>query len=507
MNSTIDKPDDSGSDEVIRVWSKDERARHERTLLAIRQEIHFLNKLDEHAKYGRVRRAARATDHALKIDLDRSGDDFAWDPKRALDLRYFNYLFFHRNRFTDQIRTWLEIVNAKITHVRANGEDGYFNKLERNIGWTPYITPILFAKPIIADKVVRCGLWSNARNSRRCHQTEFCPFCLWLDILSALADGFGEASGAFARAGAWFFITIGWTTNPANAKCCTGEYNPEDLRPPESDRGYDPYPVLLGCSDADPDLASYGYEDAQILGVVMQWAVAELYHRGFINGYHSRLEGAFRLHPGGANRVHLHQHTVANGDEANAQFLAEQLRDLVYEALAKFGHDLSRQYFPDIQVRRITSSEHLEHSVSYHEKVVPVGHAVEDAQSRPEARSLDGFFDSHFIGNLRVSLMRLINDDIPAIFSGVRFNPELPPLFRRRTGGNMQFNDRGTCIGQESDWHTRKRHRSAKLARESRQRQKEREAKALKAGLRLPAKKQYPRRRKGSRKLPRINKV
>ena len=78
-------------------------------------------------------------------------------------------------------------------------------------------------------------------------------------------------------------------------------------------------------------------------------------------------------------------------------------------------------------------------------------------------------------------------------------------MFRRRTEGNMRFNDNGTCIGPEPDWHIRKRHRASKLTRESRERKKEREERLRKSGMPFPPKKKYPRRRKESRRLPRVN--
>ena len=81
--------------------------------------------------------------------------------------------------------------------------------------------------------------------------------------------------------------------------------------------------------------------------------------------YHNRLEGFYRLHPGGANRVHLHCHAVGNGREMNGQFVAETLLECVHKALMKYRHRLHRRYYPDIQVKRITSAEHLEKAIVY----------------------------------------------------------------------------------------------------------------------------------------------
>ena len=503
VDASDDAADESVPANVLEVWSQAERERQNRIIRALRREDRWLRAHERDSERMRAQHAARSTEIALRAELKERGEDWAWNSKFALDLQDFPYLFLHRDRFDKKTHEWLEIVNAKITHVGLSGEDGYFNKLQRNIGWTQYIAPIIFTLVSITDKLVRCGLWSHAKNSRRCHQTDFCALCLWNDVLKALVYAFGRHSGAFFRAKAWLFITLGWTINPANAGCRCGDYDPEAIRPHPRDRGYDPYPVVLGLGDDDPDLPILGYEDARILGVVMQWAIGELYHRGHINGYHSRLEGEYRLNPGGANRVNFHDHTVGNGDEANGQFIAEKLREFVNEGLALFGRGLSRAYYPDIHVQRITGPEHLQHAFVYGEKIVPIAHAVADALARPEARVADGYYDPRYIAKLKDSLRRLIDDDIPSIFSGARLNEELPRLFRRRTVGNMQFNDNHTCIGPEPDWHVKKRRKAAKLTRESRERRKAQEKK--KTGTPVPAKKKYPRRLKGQRRLPRVN--
>lgn len=504
VDASEDAADESVPDEVVEVWNDADRARHERIVRAIKREDRWWRKHERDSEQMRAAHAARSTEIALRAELQQRGEDWSWDSKFALDLQDFPYLFLHRKKFSKQTCTWLEIVNAKITHIGNGGEDGYFKKLERNIGWTRYITPILLASVSISDKLVRCGIWSNAKNSRRCHQTDFCSLCLWNDVLKALVYAFGRDSGAFYGAVAWSFITLGWTTNPANARCRCDDYDPEALQPHARNRDYDSYPVVLGLGDDDPDLPFLGYEDARILGFVMQWAVAELYHRGHINGYHSRHEGEYRLNPGGANRVNFHDHAVANGDEANGQFIAEKLQEFVNEGLAKFGAGLSRVYYPDIHVQSVTSPEHLEHAIVYGEKVAPIAHAVADALARPEARGTDGYYDPRYVAKLKDSLRHLLDDDIPAIFTGARLNEELPRLFRRRTEGNMRFNDSGTCIGDEPDWHILKRHRAAQLTRESRQRKKEREEEMREDGIPVRAKKKYPRRRKGYRHLPRV---
>ena len=499
-----DANDERAIDQAIEVWSDADRLRVERTIRAIRRDDRWHLDRIRADELKRAKREARATESKLRAELAEEIADWSWNPKRALDVQDFTYLFLHRKHLDLQVCQWLEIVSAKINRVSESGRLGYFNKLERNIGWTDYILPIMFSRVAITDKLVRCGLWASAKNSRRCHKTDVCPNCLWNDILKALVSAFSEGSGAFFKALAWYFLSIGWTTNAANAKCQSNDFNPDDYRPHDRNRGYDPYPVVLGLDDHDPDLASYGYEDARVLGVVMQWAIAELYHRGHINGYHHKHEVEVRLNPGGASRVNFHGHTVVNGDEARGQFLADTLRDLVYEGLALFGQGLTRRYFPDIDVRRITSPSHLERAICYGEKVVPISHAVADALARPEARGADGFFKAGYISKLQDSLARLIDDDLPAIFSGARLDDELPRLFRRRTEGNLQFNDKKTCLGEEPEWHEIKRRKAAKSTREARERKKAQEAELAKAGIALPPRTKYPRRRKGSRRLARV---
>jgi hypothetical protein len=129
---------------------------------------------------------------------------------------------------------------------------------------------------------------------------------------------------------------------------------------------------------------------------------------------------------------------------------------------------------------------------------------VADAMSRPEAKMPDGAWNPAYINGLDTALTRLIEDDIPSIFSGARLEPELPQLFRRKTVGNMVFNDNGSCIGDEPHWHKVLRRKHAEDQREKRrERRKKKEAKLRKEGKPLLAPKRYPRRRKHPRRLSR----
>ena len=500
LAASADALEDHDVAEVHQVWREAKRPSYRRQLVALEEEERFDKEQRKRRANERAQHAAGRCERKLGQAHEGQPDFFIWNSNRALDLVDFDYLFFHRRRLAESIRTWLEIVAAKIIHISADGRTGYFNKLERNIGWKEYITPLIFAGPSIIDKLVRCGLWANTHNSRRCHQKEYCSLCLWNDVLKAPYYAFGSRSGAFYRAPAWWLITLGWTTNPANAKCASDDFHPEDILPPAGDRGYDPYPVVLGLDDTDPDLPFLGYEDARVLGLVMQEAVDALYQNYHIDGYHYRLEGAYRLNPGGANRVNLHSHTVADGREQDGEFIAQVLRRLVVAALRKYQPLLSHDYHPDISVKRITTPQHLERCVAYAEKVVPVRHMVADAMSRPEAKLPDGSWNPQFITELRTSLCRLIDDDIPAMLTGTRFDLELPPLSRRKTLGNMTFDDYGTCIGEEPDWHIESRRRHAEKQRKRRQEQKQEHARLAAAGLPVPAPRKYRRRNKNPRR-------
>jgi hypothetical protein len=502
VDASIDAIDDEGLDAI-------DQAGQARVLRKLKKELRFLREEDKLNTNQRAKRAVRV--YQYQICKKHAGDTgfFEWNSNRALDRQDFEYLFQHRQRFPRKIHTWLEIIASKITHINKDGQPGYFNELEQNIGWTDYITPLLFTGAEIVDKLVRCGIWANSANSRRCHKQDFCPNCLWNDMLKALAAAFGEASGAFYRALAWWFVTISWTTNPLNAKCVSGVYEPDQNKPPKGDRGYEPYPIVLGINDQDWDLGFSGCQDARTLGLIMEEVMGHVYHSATVDGYRLKLEGCYRLNPGGANRVNLHSHTVANGRDLNGQHLAEALRETITRLVnrAVDSHKLARPYYVDIQVKRISSPEHLENAIEYTEKTVPIRRMVADAMSRPEAKLPDGSWNPGYAGGLAVALERLVRDEIPAIFSGARLEIGLPPLFRRKTVGNMLFKDNGTCIGDEPEWHRAARRRHAKKQRKIRQerkrKRKELEAKMRKAGKPVPVPKRYARRRKNPRRLAR----
>jgi hypothetical protein len=497
ITASADALDEEALDEVLNVWNQAQAQAHayREALSGIREEEKHVQEQRERSSRTRAKHAARKYAERLRQAYEDKPDFFKWNENRALNLMDFDYFFYHRHQpYLKGVRKWLEIAAAKIIHINEDGRPAYFNKLERNIGWRQYITPLIFAAPAITDKLVRCGLWANAHNSRRCHQKDFCALCLWNDILKPLYIAFGSRSGAFYEAPAWLLITIGWTTNPLNARCSSDDFHPDDIRPPAGDRGYDPYPVVLGLDDADPDCAWRGYEDARILGLAMQEAIGGLHHCHHVDGYHYHLEGEYRLNPGGANRVNLHSHTVANGRVEDAHTIVDALKESVLSVLRNYGPLLSREYYPDIQVKRITTPQHLERCVAYTEKVVPVGHMVADAMSRPEAKLPDGNWKERYTIELRASLCRLADDDIPALLTSTQLELDLPRLLRRKTVGNMTFNDRGTCIGDEPDWHVENRRKHAAKQKKRRQELKRERERLAAAGEPVPAPRKYRRR-------------
>ena len=97
----------------------------------------------------------------------------------------------------------------------------------------------------------------------------------------------------------------------------------------------------------------------------------------------------------------------------------------------------------------------------------------------------------------------LVDEDIPAIFTGYRDDHDFHRLHRRKTVGNMVFTDRDTCIGDEPGWHRKLRHKKAKQAREYRQRKKDRQAEEMANGSAVQHPKPGKRRRKNPRRLSR----
>jgi len=418
--------------------------------------------------------------HALKYEellKERYNDDpefWTWNPNRALNLQDFDYLFIHRAQFNETISTQLEFIASKITHVKPDGDDGYFKKLEQNVGWTHHITPLVICQVRNVDKLVRCGIWANSKNSRRCHNPD-CPCCHWNDDLKVAVEAFGAESGTFARMKASdltaSFLTLSFTTNPNNANSAGRDFQCEDISFDQGEPEYDPYPVRLGLSDDSAVDAWLGYEDAKILGLVAQKAMEKVYGERLFSGYRFKIEGAFKLVPGGANQVNLHAHVVANGHESDPQKVADAIMKEMRRELRRYRKELNGTYHPDVLALRLNSAEELERAIKYSDKVIPFGLIVEEAMNRPEAKQNDGSWERGYLSELRTSLERLINDDLPAIFTGSD-DPLFKPLRRRKTIGNMTFNDKGTCIGQEPVWHQKVRRKRADQQRQNRKEKK-----------------------------------
>lgn len=444
----------------------------------IREKDRLLADLEAVSEDGKARRAALDYEDILEERYRNDPSFKVWNRNRALNRQDFDYLFQHRRHFNKIIRTYLEIIAAKLTHVRQDGEDGYFNKLERNVGWKEHITPLIFSQYPYAEKVVRCGMWTHADNSRRCHKTDVCPLCLWNDILKVRVQAFGQQSGTFERMQGQgltaFFITLGYTTQPANSKSVGRDFDAEHIVVGGGDPQYDPYPVCLGFNADDTTLPHLGYWGANVLSLIAQEAIEKVYNDKLLAGYIYKLEAKFKIVPNGANRVNIHAHIVANGPEGNAQFLADILFRYMRQGLCCYRKHMRGDYHPDVLVERLNCAAHLEKCICYSEKIISVGHIVGEAMANPKAKRGDGSWDPNYVCEVWTGFMRLINDDIPAILTRLSFEKILHNLRRRKTVGNFRFSDRGTCIGAEPAWHKKVRRKKSKRDRAARLRRKKR---------------------------------
>jgi hypothetical protein len=465
---------------------------------AFKREDRFYRKQAKIAYKSRAKSSAFKYEHLLE---DHYADDpsfFQWDENRSLDRQDFDYLFYHRAHFKPWVRTCLEIIASKLTHVTLDGDDGYFKKLERNVGWVSHITPIVLGHYRYMNELVRCGLWSNAKNSRRCHIPDLCPLCLWNDHLKVQVQAFGEHSSAFARAQAWWFLTLGFTSNPNNSKWIVKGFDPQVPNPGDGDRGYDPYPVELA-----QEAPYIGYTDARLLGLIVQEALDELYQSGLVDGYRNKLEGAFRLQPRADTRMNLHGHAVANGSETNPNFIAEQIYTRMQQGLHKYRRHLRHDYYPDVQVCPVATAKDLERCIIYSEKIVPIAKIVADAMAQPEAKRDDGSWKADYCFGLEIKLCQLLNEDIPCVFTKFRYDEELLYLRRRKTVGNMTFNDSGTCIGTEPGWHRKARQKKSERQKEKREKRRKEQAEAEKNGVLVIPHKRQKRTRTNPRRLKR----
>jgi hypothetical protein len=447
----------------------------------LRDEDQLFAKLDSTSEKGKARCAAFSYEDLLS---DRYRDDPSfkvWNRNRALDIQNYDYLFWHRHNVNELTRTYLEIIAAKITHINQDDKDGYFKGLERNVNWTRHITPLLFSQYAYLDNLVRCGIWAHAKNSRRCHKPDYCSNCHWNDILKARVEAFGEDSGTFERMESQnltaTFITLGYTTQQANSKSVGRDFKGERIIVSGGSPEYDPYPVCLGFDDCDSTLPWLGYLDAKLLGLIAQQAMEHTYKEKLFAGYHFKIEGAFKLVPDGANRINLHAHSVANGPVDNPQFRADVLFKYMRQGLHRYRKHLRGDYYPDVLVERLESASDFQKCICYSEKVIPIGLIVGEAMGHPEAKLSDGRWNTEYISEVQTALMRLVNDDIPAILTALKRERLFQNLRRRKTVGNFTFNDRGTCIGDEPAWHKGLRRTKAKRDRATRLRRK---ARALK---------------------------
>jgi len=229
----------------------------------------------------------------------------------------------------------------------------------------------------------------------------------------------------------------------------------------------------------------------------------ELYQSGVLDGYRNKLEGAFLLQPRADSRMNIHGHCIANGSETNPDFIAERLYTLMQQGLRKYRRHLCHDYYPDVQVCPVASPDDLQRCVIYSEKIVPVARIVADAMAQPQAKRDDGTWNPAYVIGLEIKLCQLLNEDIPCIFTKFRYDEELLYLRRRKTVGNMTFNDSGTCVGAEPGWHRKARLKKSKDQKEKREQRRQEEAEAKKNGALVQKHKSQKRTRKNPRRLKR----
>jgi hypothetical protein len=471
-------------------------------LSQIREDERLLANLESSIEDGEARGAALSYEDVLEERYKDDPSFKVWDRNRALDFQDFDYLFWHRDHLSEHIRTYLEIIASKITHITRDGNAGYFNNLETNVGWTPHITAMLIAQNPYIENLVKCGLRTHSSNSGRCHKLDYCPHCLWSDILNVRMEAFGENSGTFERMQAEsltpFFITLAFTTQHANSKCVGRGCHKEKIVFRGGSADYDAYPVCIGLDDNDGTAPWLGYEDARLLGLIAQAALEKVYKEKLLAGYFFKIEGAFKLVPNGANRVNLHAHSIANGLDDDPQALADALFQLMRKGLSRYRKLLHGQYFPDVLVETIESASDLEKCIRYSEKIIPIGQIVEEAMGQAETKLSDGRWNEEYVSEVQTALLRLIHDDIPAILNTPKFGKPYKLLRRRHTVGNFKFNDKGTCIGKEPKWHKKQRRKKSEKDRETR---KKRLAKALQNKIMPSPRRKVRVHRKGARKV------
>ena len=117
------------------------RARRFNLRAKIAAETKYLHQNDRESDRIRAHINAISLDGEEAADLNPDTTLARWSPNRTLNMQDFPYLFRHRDRFPSHIKEWLEIISSKLHHVNREGKDGFFKKLQRNVGWTTHITP------------------------------------------------------------------------------------------------------------------------------------------------------------------------------------------------------------------------------------------------------------------------------------------------------------------------------------------------------------------------------
>lgn len=302
--------------------------------------------------------------------------------ERLKDITDFDYLFWHRRRLKPDYRERLERIASKLLWKDRDGFPGYFAAMEANgIDWKSDASVLAFVPDAWAESVLKCGTWtagnSTKRNSGRCHQHDFCPFCLWIDHLKFLTQAFSEETGAFQRGRNWFSMHLSVRTSAANAvangRTLTGadwnNHNHTGLR----SASFQPCPIRLHADlDGEDFNASH---TCRLVFWAIHTALKGLYPK-LLKGYRHRLELALRLGPTWGLP---HGHAVGYSKEINPQFIAEQLWQQMSELLNQCKPELSVPLFPSVRVYAVPSPADLLRALKYLEKPLPMALLAREA--------------------------------------------------------------------------------------------------------------------------------
>lgn len=434
-------------------------------------------------KKGFRKRRARVKDLCKMLDREL-GRKPRYDSVRFDDIADFGYRFQHRARLPTGTRELMEIAAAKLCWDRSDGQPGYFkNALACGVpvhqlysilcSIDPTHKELLRLDQYWYERVIRCGLYTvgsdGKRNSGRCHQTDICSLCCWLDHTRPLVDALDGR--CFGRAPHWYFATVSFTSDASSARAIGKLLSDEDFD--LNDKGvyrgaYLPRPFNMHYDDICQ------VEDAQVdarhcMSAVQQ-AMRDAYSEGLFDGAVQKFELAIDFVP---FRFLPHQHSILNSTvEDDPQRLAAHLRQKAEAVMRKFRRRrMKTKLWTDVRIYKIATSMDLKKIGKYVEKPADIVLAINNV------------FDACG-GKLNFTVSNALKDELLAwedlVLSTFRahwlYGDHLSGLRRRYRWGNLRYG-RGS-IFSETPEHRQKREQQAARQRLLRQikRQSKREA-------------------------------